>query len=44
MKINNVLVDFLPNLNVVLIGVKSFLSNFILTIDYPAQKFSIIRK
>ena len=40
-KVDNVLVDFLPNLNVVLIGVKNCLANFILTIDYPAQKFSL---
>ena len=32
--INNVLIDFMPNLTVVLLGVKSFLSNFILTVDY----------
>jgi hypothetical protein len=40
-KINNVPIDFMPNLPVVLLGVKSFLSNFILTIDYTKQTFSI---
>lgn len=40
-KVDNVLIDFLPNLNVVLIGVKSFLSNFILTIDYKNYTFSL---
>jgi len=34
-------VDFLPNLNVVLLGVSSFLSRFILTLDYPNKRFSI---
>jgi len=34
-------IDFLPNLHVVLLGVKSFLSNFILSIDYPKKVFSI---
>ncbi len=34
-------IDFLPNLAVVLLGVNSFLSRFILKIDYPHQLFSI---
>lgn len=34
-------IDFLPNLHVVLVGVNSFLSKFILEIDYPRQVFSI---
>jgi hypothetical protein len=34
-------VDFLPNLHVVLIGVKNFLGKFILTVDYPKRIFSI---
>lgn len=37
----NVLMDFMPNLNIPLLGVKSFLSNFILNIDYPKKTFSI---
>ncbi|MBI4650837.1 hypothetical protein HY745_06045 [Candidatus Desantisbacteria bacterium] len=40
-KIDNVLIDFMPNLKIPLLGVKSFLSNFILTIDYPKKCFSI---
>ncbi len=43
-KIDNVLIDFMPNLNVVLLGVKSFLSNFILTVDYKKSTFSLKRK
>ena len=43
-KIENVLIDFMPNLNVVLLGVKSFLSNFILTIDYKESVFSLKQK
>jgi len=34
-------VDFMPNLPVVLLGVRNFLSNFILRIDYPNKIFSI---
>lgn len=34
-------IDYMENLHVVLLGVNSFLSKFILTIDYPAKKFSI---
>ncbi len=34
-------IDFMPNLSIVLLGVNSFLSRFILTIDYPAKSFSI---
>lgn len=34
-------IDFMPNLHVVLLGVNSFLSHFILTIDYPRKTFSI---
>jgi clan AA aspartic protease len=37
----DVLVDFMPNLYIPLLGVKSFLSNFILTIDYPNKIFSL---
>lgn len=36
-----VLVDFMPNLNIPLLGVRSFLSNFILTVDYPKEVFSL---
>jgi predicted aspartyl protease len=34
-------IDFLPNLHIVLLGVNSFLSRFILEINYPSKKFSI---
>lgn len=34
-------IDFMPNLNVVLLGVSSFLSRFTLRIDYPNKIFSI---
>ena len=39
--IHDTLIDFMPNLYVPLLGVKSFLNNFILTIDYPRQIFSL---
>jgi len=38
----DVLVDFMPNLNIPLLGVKSFLGNFILTVDYPNKIFSLL--
>lgn len=34
-------IDFMPNLHVILLGVNSFLSKFILYIDYPHKLFSI---
>jgi predicted aspartyl protease len=37
----NVLIDFMPNLGIPLLGVRSFLSNFILTVDYPGKKFTL---
>ncbi|VAX36122.1 hypothetical protein MNBD_UNCLBAC01-1331 [hydrothermal vent metagenome] len=40
-RLNNVIIDFLPNLHIPLIGVKSFLSKFILIVDYPKKKFSL---
>ena len=42
--IQDILIDFMPNLHVPLLGVKSFLSNFILTIDYPDLSFSLQKK
>lgn len=36
-------IDFLPNLNVVLLGVNNFLSRFILNINYPKKVFSVKR-
>ena len=38
----DVLVDFMPNLSTPLLGVKSFLGNFILTVDYPNTTFSLL--
>ena len=43
-KIENVLIDFMPNLSIVLLGVKSFLSNFTLTVDYKKSVFSLKQK
>jgi hypothetical protein len=37
----DVLVDFMPNLFIPLLEVKSFLNNFVLTIDYPKKVFSL---
>lgn len=42
--IKDVLVDFMPNLYVPLLGVRSFLSNFLLTVDYPNHNFSLTAK
>lgn len=36
-------IDFLPNLHIVLLGVRNFLSNFILHMDYSKKIFSIKR-
>jgi len=36
-----VAIDFMPNLSVPLIGVRSFLSKFILTLNYKTQTFSL---
>ena len=38
----NILIDFMPNLLIPLLGVKSFLNNFILKIDYHNKIFSLI--
>ena len=38
------LIDFMPNLHVPLLGVRSFLSGFILTINYPDLIFSLEQK
>ena len=34
-------IDFMPNLSTVLLGARNFLAGFILTIDYPNQRFSL---
>lgn len=39
--INDTPIDFMLNLHVILLGVHSFLSKFILHIDYPRKIFSI---
>lgn len=36
-----VIVDFMPNLFIPLLGVRSFLSNFILSVDYPNRTFAL---
>ena len=38
----DVLIDFMPNLYTPLLGVKSFLSNFILKVDYPQKTYSLL--
>jgi len=35
------LIDFMPNLHTPLLGVKSFLSNFVLVVNYPEKTFSL---
>jgi len=40
-QITNAPVDFMPNLNTILLGVSQFLEGFKLEINYPEQKFSI---
>lgn len=40
-KIQDAPIDFMPNLDVILLGVNSFLSKFILHVNYPAKQFSI---
>lgn len=37
----NVLIDFMPNLHIPLLGVKSFLSHFVLNVNYPKKMFSL---
>jgi predicted aspartyl protease len=38
----NVLIDFMPNLHIPLLGIRSFLNKFTLIIDYPNKVFSIL--
>jgi predicted aspartyl protease len=40
-RIRDVLIDFAPHLNVVLLGTKGFLTRFVLTLDYPHKRFSL---
>lgn len=44
LKSRRTLIDFLPNLQVPLLGMKNFLASFVLTIDYPRAKFSIQKR
>jgi hypothetical protein len=39
---DNAVIDFMPNLHIPLLGVKSFLNSFKLIIDYPNKVFSIL--
>jgi len=41
--ISNVLIDFMPGLHTPLLGVKSFLSEFILTVNYPQKTFTLLK-
>ncbi|MBF0336205.1 MAG: hypothetical protein HQL05_00085 [Nitrospirae bacterium] len=38
---SEIMVDFMPNLDMLLFGVNNFPSNFILTVDYPKRLFSL---
>lgn len=38
---NHILIDFMPNLHCCLLGVRNFLSNFTLEIDYSNQLFRL---
>ncbi|MBF0532848.1 MAG: retroviral-like aspartic protease family protein [Candidatus Omnitrophica bacterium] len=42
--IQETLIDFMPNLSIPLLGTRNFLSNFVLTIDYPKKIFSLETK
>ncbi len=42
--LDNVLIDYMPYMTVVLLGVDGFLSNFILNINYPQKRFSLLNK
>jgi predicted aspartyl protease len=39
--IENVMLDFKPNLSTPLLGVRNFLSHFVLVLNYPKQYFSL---
>ena len=39
--INDTPIDFMPNLGVILLGVRNFMNQFRLIIDYPNQCFSL---
>ncbi|HCE46336.1 MAG TPA: hypothetical protein DET40_22550 [Lentisphaeria bacterium] len=37
-------IHYMPKLDTILLGVNNFLSNFILTVDYPGKSFSLSKK
>jgi predicted aspartyl protease len=37
----DILIDYMPNLQTPLLGVKSFLGRFVVSIDYPSFKFTL---
>ena len=39
--VSDATIDFNPGLRIPLLGVRSFLANFVLTVDYPAKTFSL---
>ena len=39
--VKDAMIDFNPSLRIPLLGVRSFLSSFVLTVDYPAKTFSL---
>jgi len=39
--VDDALIQVMPNLNVILLGVSMFLEHFVLTVNYPKQMFSI---
>ena len=41
LSIPETLVDFMPHLHVPLLGARNFLSQFVLTMDYPKKRFLI---
>ncbi len=43
-ELENILIDFMPNLQTCLLGVRNFLSKFVLTVDYPKKRFSLYQK
>lgn len=38
----NITIDYMPNLRIPLLGVKSFLSRFSVHIDYPREEYSLV--
>lgn len=42
--LRDVIIDFMPNLNVTLLGVLNFLQNFYLMLKYPENLFSITKR